>query len=357
MDTLQERIHEYLPLNELEQLLKYLFQNHISYDQIDFDSRELLENVNPEKNFSKEETLQKFKQMIQSAACSSYLSTEIFIPKGRSLYIRRFPRYLKDTLHHHKDALEINIVLQGESIQRFGSQHIRLVEGDICIMAPNVLHSTVTDNDQSVMLSIIVYQEIMRDILQNKKIEENDILLFFTRILYGEMFYPYLICHTDFDTDLMGMAIDLEHTQDIPGPYTDRYMETGLELFLLRLLMFHKERIILGKLIRKQDSGTLNIMEYIKTNYKTVTLDSLAKTYNYSASYLSTLIKSRYGKTFKDILMELKLEHAVRLMRETDYSLTRIAELTGYSDKSYFFRCFKQVYHATPTEYLQQERK
>ena len=50
------------------------------------------------------------------------------------------------------------------------------------------------------------------------------------------MFYPYLICHTDFDTDLMGMAIDLEHTQDIPGPYTDRYMETGLKLFLLRLL-------------------------------------------------------------------------------------------------------------------------
>ena len=73
MDTLQERIHEYLPLNELEQLLKYLFQNHISYDQIDFDSRELLENVNPEKDLSKEETLQKFKQMIQSAACSSYL--------------------------------------------------------------------------------------------------------------------------------------------------------------------------------------------------------------------------------------------------------------------------------------------
>ena len=31
MDTLQERIHEYLPLNELEQLLKYLFQNHIYF--------------------------------------------------------------------------------------------------------------------------------------------------------------------------------------------------------------------------------------------------------------------------------------------------------------------------------------
>ena len=357
MENLQERINEYLPLNELERLLKYLYQNNISYDQIDYDSKEFQKNVKPEKNMSREETRLKFKRMIQSIASNSYLSTEIFIPKGRSLYIRRFPRFMKDNRHHHSDALEINIVLKGECFQKFDSQIIRLAEGDVCIVAPNVLHSTRTNNDQSVMLSIIVYQDIIKGILQNIKIEENDVLIFLARILYGEVFHPYLVCQTDFDPDLAGMVIDLEHTQEKPGPYTDRYMETGLELFLLRLLMYYKDRILLGKLVNKQNSGTINIMEYIKTNYKTVTLDSLAKTFNYSASYLSTLIKSRFGKTFKEIITELKLEQAIRLMQETDYSMSRIAEISGYSDKSYFFRCFKQAYNVTPMEYKQQNYK
>lgn len=351
MKDIQERIEEYLPLNELERLLKYLHLNQISYEEIDYESTEFQQNVRPEKNMSVDETRKKFKRLIQSVASSSYLSTEIFIPEGRSLYIRKFPRYLKDKIHYHKDALEINVVLKGEFFQRIGGQLIRLTAGDICIVAPKVLHGTRTYDDQTVTLSLIVYQDVLKELLQNIKTEENDLLVFLTRILYGEVYHPYLVCQTGFDIDIIGMIIDLEHTQDMPGPYTDKYMETGLSLFILRLLMKHKDRILLGKLVSKQDSGIINIMEYIRSNHKTVTLESLAQTYNYSSSYLSSLIKNRYGKTFKEIVTQIKLDQAAQMILETDYSMAKIAEAAGYSDKSYFFRCFKQEYGMTPTEY------
>ena len=351
MKELKDRIEDYLPLNELERLLKYLYLKHISYEEIDYDSQEFQDIVLPEKNMSRKETKQKFKRLLQSVASSSYLSTEIFIPEGRSLYIRKFPRYLMDTVHHHKDALEINVVMQGEFFQQIGGQLIRLSSGDICIVAPNVLHGTRTYDDQTVALSVIVYQDVIKEILNNIKSEENDVLTFLTRILYGEVVHPYLVCQTGFDEDIVGMIIDLEHMQDAPGPYTDQYMETGLELFILRLLMQYKDRILLGKLIPKQDSGTINILEYIKANYKTVTLESLARAYNYSPSYLSSLIKNRYGRTFKDYVTEIRLDQAARLIQDTDYSMAKIGEIVGYSDKSYFLRCFKQEYGMTPTEY------
>jgi len=94
--------------------------------------------------------------------------------------------------------------------------------------------------------------------------------------------------------------------------------------------------------------------DYIEANYQTVTLNSLARIYNYSPSYLSGLIREQYGRSFSDIITEVKMKHAIRLLQTTDDSMVRIAEAVGYSDKSYFLRRFKQVFGMTPSQYKEQ---
>lgn len=47
----------------------------------------------------------------------------------------------------------------------------------------------------------------------------------------------------------------------------------------------------------------------------------------------------------------VRLQRASRLLAEGHYTVTEIADLTGFSSVSYFSRCFQDMYGATPTEY------
>jgi len=86
-------------------------------------------------------------------------------------------------------------------------------------------------------------------------------------------------------------------------------------------------------------------MDYIEINYKTVTLNALAEVFNYSAGYLSRLIKQRFGRLLQSIITDLKMEQAVKLLESTDANMSTISEAVGYSDKRYFLRRFQKRYH------------
>ena len=348
---LQSRINRYLPLNSLEETLKYLFLNNTPLDQIDYGSRTFQRNVRPEKNLTQEETICKFREFISKAADGSYMTTDMYIPNGRSLYIRKYPRYLFDSNHYHKDALEINVVLQGEFYQKINGQILRLFAGDICFVAPKTKHASRSCDDSTIVLSVIVYQNVIKELVKRIEMEEGTLQIFFNRILLGKNYHPFLICRTGADDDLAGMIMDMEENQDEQSTYTDMYMKSGLELFLLRLLMKYKEKFVLGNDIAKDESDILNLMDYIEINYKTVTLNALAEAFNYSAGYLSSLIKQRFGRSFQSIITDLKMEQAVKLLESTDANMSTISEAVGYSDKSYFLRRFQKRYHMTPSEY------
>ena len=64
---------------------------------------------------------------------SQIYDTEVFIPRGRNLYIRKFPRYLPEIMHHHRDALEINVVLRGTFGQDIGTEKLEMHPGDIFV--------------------------------------------------------------------------------------------------------------------------------------------------------------------------------------------------------------------------------
>ena len=53
--------------------------------------------------------------------------------------------------------------------------------------------------------------------------------------------------------------------------------------------------------------------------------------------------------SIKDTVVRMK--QAVHLLEETNLSLWDIAELTGFSNASYFSSKFKRVYGITPSEF------
>ncbi len=81
-------------------------------------------------------------------------------------------------------------------------------------------------------------------------------------------------------------------------------MTLSLEMICIRLLQKHRAHIISGSNAIKNAPGITVIMDYAYSNYETITLEELAQKYNYSYSYLSSLVKKHYGRSFNAIMKE-----------------------------------------------------
>lgn len=97
---------------------------------------------------------------------------------------------------------------------------------------------------------------------------------------------------------------------------------------------------------------------YIAAHYADpdMSLNAAAAHVFVSPTYLSILFKKRLGVTFIDYLINLRLEKAKALLRDTANRTYEVAAATGYADPQYFSVCFKKYTGLTPTEYRAQHR-
>lgn len=97
------------------------------------------------------------------------------------------------------------------------------------------------------------------------------------------------------------------------------------------------------------------ITEYIHVNYQTtLTLKSLADTLYLTPQYLSKFFKQHFHQTFYDYLNQVRMEHALIELKNTNYPITKIAFNNGFPNLTAFNKNFKEMYEATPSLYRKQ---
>ena len=99
------------------------------------------------------------------------------------------------------------------------------------------------------------------------------------------------------------------------------------------------------------------IMTLLKDNYKNseYNLSLLSKQAGLSEGHTSRIIKKESGKTFSDLLTELRIEQAKKIIsREiAGVKMYEVAEAVGYSNQHYFSRVFKNVTGVSPKNFKQ----
>ncbi|UWP59257.1 helix-turn-helix transcriptional regulator [Ruminococcus gauvreauii] len=100
------------------------------------------------------------------------------------------------------------------------------------------------------------------------------------------------------------------------------------------------------------ESPSDKIVQYIGEHVDTVTLKEIAKRFSYHPNYVSTLLHREVGKSFSEILLELRMERAVILLKETTLPVEEICSVLGYSNSSNFYKAFRKYYHDSPREYI-----
>ena len=79
-----------------------------------------------------------------------------------------------------------------------------------------------------------------------------------------------------------------------------------------------------------------------------LTLEDLSKRLYTNRSYLTRLIRERYGKTFVDVVREKRIAYAKEYMKDHHEKLDVIALETGFNSASTFCKAFKAVTGETP---------
>jgi AraC-like DNA-binding protein len=99
------------------------------------------------------------------------------------------------------------------------------------------------------------------------------------------------------------------------------------------------------------------IQDQLDTNL-TLSLKEVSQSLNVHPTYLSREFSKYFDDlSFGDYIRKLRIERAIRLLTESNHSLTEIAYLTGFSDQSHFTRIFKKYTGKNPSEYRKKSRK
>ena len=93
-------------------------------------------------------------------------------------------------------------------------------------------------------------------------------------------------------------------------------------------------------------------LRYIKDNYnKKMSIESIAKHANLSASYLFATFKKQMGVSPISFLNNYRLSVAAEQLQETSKSISQISSDIGIDDSIYFNKIFKKHFYMPPSKY------
>jgi AraC-like DNA-binding protein len=94
------------------------------------------------------------------------------------------------------------------------------------------------------------------------------------------------------------------------------------------------------------------VMNYIFGNFRDdISMNDLAAKLNMSISAFAHFIRKKTGKTFTELINDLRIGYACKLLTETNKSVSEVAFECGYNNLSYFNRRFKLNKGTGPKEY------
>ena len=130
----------------------------------------------------------------------------------------------------------------------------------------------------------------------------------------------------------------------------DGYREAALAY--LTLLLVGVSRLaaeVVGDLRINDEPLLAEVFGFVEDHYRErVSLKDVARAVSLSSGHLTTVVRSKTGRTVGEWISERRLVQARRLLVETDLAVEEVGHRVGYNDPTYFVRTFRRAYGTTP---------
>ncbi|NYE07102.1 AraC-like DNA-binding protein/mannose-6-phosphate isomerase-like protein (cupin superfamily) [Bacillus niacini] len=278
---------------------------------------------------------------------TSYPNKEL---KTNKFAIRRKTKYIPILKHKH-EYIELIYVLEGSFIQGIKGKQIEMNKGDLCILDKNVEHSSLPLRGSDVVVNIILTPEFFDGIFMHLLSDDNFISNFIVNSLYSKSKEQNFLTHHVKDDSVIKIILEnllLEYYS------TEIKSSAAINGYLLILFTELSREIInsTGDLIKDEQNWLKQrISTYIRDRHKDTNLNEMADYFHFHPSYLSSLVKKEFGKNLMDLLTDVRMSEASKLLKNTDMTIENIVYEVGYTNISHFYKVFKKTYGMTPKQY------
>ena len=251
---------------------------------------------------------------------------------------------------HRQDFFFIHFAYQEgyETLSAQNHSRIRVQEGSCYIGQPYSGYAARrVYGRECIIIGVLIRRDtFIREYLQALS-ADTAMLRFFLepqKNRYSEEFLHFIIPDYSPVWKLLGLIVweyahKTEHTQKIIKPMVIAicmYLSSEYKQQCLEVKEFLEDQIV----------------QYVEANADTVTLASTAAHFGYHPVYLSKLLPKKTGRTFSEIILASRMRRAKLLLKQTDLSIEKIADMLGYSNSSNFYKAFRCYFGTSPREYF-----
>lgn len=240
--------------------------------------------------------------------------------------------------HYHK-AAEVNLILNGSCEVYIDSTVITCHKNDVVFIPPYSVHTIIGTSASTKIKGITFNFSLLEKKIDSYSIEA---VLNKNRLSKNE---KYLI-KENFENiiDLISNFSILE--QDDSDAC--RIMIVGKLLVLVSILLKHFD----NKTKNENYNRIQPVIEYIQNNYKTTLhISDLSALLNVCDDHFIKLFKKVTNKTPIKYINDLRIEESLKLLVDSDLSVTEISEKVGFSSVNYMIKIFKDTLNTTPKAY------
>ena len=255
---------------------------------------------------------------------------------------------IKEYPIHWHNSIQILYVLRGSINVNVDTDSFEVLEKEMEIINVDEAHRVYSDVDNRVLIFQIdpsFFEKYYKDINNiffytnstddgAQEGEEYDLL---------RNFLARLLCEAvqkldDYDKEVETILIDLLYHL-INNFHYLTYEREELKSNTEQLARYHR------------------ISKYIFNNYDSnITLQEIAKKEFLSPHYLSHEIKNATGNSFTDLVNQTRVEESVKLLLDSDLSISDISDEVGFSHVRYLNKNFKNYYGCTPLQYRKKNK-
>jgi AraC-like DNA-binding protein/quercetin dioxygenase-like cupin family protein len=255
---------------------------------------------------------------------------------------------------HKHDFIEIAFLEQGSCEHLYQNRKVRLIPGDILIIAPHEEHA-YDISAKTIITNCLFYPGALGEDWNNiQNITEIVNLLVVEPFYRQEPGCPELLHLAPEEADSIRSVLNAmldERKNKLMGS------ELMLKAYLTAFLC------ILGRAWKKQFSADrcfysvrrsmlAEAMAYMEQNIaEPMITENLASKVFMSPNYFRRVFKSTTGLTPLEYINNLRISNAMKLLESGTLSITEVGESVGIGDSNYFSRLFKVKAGLSPNEY------
>ena len=237
--------------------------------------------------------------------------------------------------HFHK-AAELILVLEGECGMNIDTTVLKLRKNDLVFVPPFCVHHVTSENENTVIKGITFDPSLLE--LKNAD--------FVVESLFDKAKIKDYIIKNQRDK---GLKIIKNFSLEGDGQTLEFRLEIMSQLLSLGAIIagnFEETKPDTNHVILKP------ALDYIQANFKTeIHISDLSRLINVCDDHFIRLFRSATNKTPIKYINDMRIEEALKLLIDSDLSITEISENLGFSSVNYMIKVFKGNLNTTPKAY------